>query len=278
MEKQRTIAQEVSLEGVGLHTGNMSRIIFKPAPVNSGIRFVRTDMAGKPAIAAKYTQVLGGLRGTTIGVGQAQVHTIEHVMAALSIYGIDNLDIDINNNEPPVMDGSARAFTDVLVSTGIREQDAARNCLTLKAPVSYESGITKLAAYPAESFSIECTIGYDHPLLREQHATFVLTPEVFRKEIASARTFCFDYEIEALKSNGLAKGGDFSNAIVVGLAGIHNPEKLRYPDEFVRHKILDLIGDLYLLGMPLKARIVAVKCGHNHNVNFVKELIKQKSM
>jgi len=274
MEKQKTIAKEVYLEGIGLHTGNTSRVTFKPAEAGSGIRFVRVDLPGRPVVPATYTHVLGALRGTTIGVDSARVHTVEHILAVLSVFGIDNLEIEITNNEPPVMDGSARAFAEAVAAAGMRELDEPRDYLTLAAPITYESGKTKMSAYPAGSFSIECTIGYDHPLLREQSASFNLSPDVFVREIAAARTFCFDYEIEALKAKGLAKGGDLTNAIVVGLSGIHNEEKLRFPDEFVRHKILDLIGDLYLLGKPLKARIVAVKCGHNHNINFVKELVK----
>lgn len=274
MEKQKTISREVSLEGIGLHTGNTSKIVFKPALPNSGIRFVRTDLPERPVIPATQEFVQGGLRGTTIGINSSRVHTIEHILAVCSSFGIDNMDIEITNNEPPVMDGSARAFAEVLTTAGLVEQDAERRYLTITSPVVYEAGKTRIAAYPADSFTIDCTIGFDHPLLKHQQTSFEVTREVFLKEIAAARTFCFDYEIEALQSKGLAKGGNLTNAIVLGLGGIHNPEKLRFPDEFVRHKMLDLIGDLYLAGMPIKGRIVADRCGHNHNVSFVKELIK----
>ena len=144
--------------------------------------------------------------------------------------------------------------------------------MTFKDTVHFKSKSAEYFAYPAEELSIECTVGYEHPLLKEQKITLKIDPETFLKEVSPARTFCFDYEIEALKSKGLAKGGSFENAIVVGLTGIHNSEPLRFQDEFVRHKLLDLLGDLYLLGKPLKARIVAVKCGHNHNIEFAKEL------
>lgn len=277
IEKQRTISKEASLEGIGLHTGNYSKITFKPAPVNYGIKFVRVDLADKPVITAGHQQLAAGtaVRGTTLGNEPAQVHTVEHILAVCSGLGIDNLEIDLTNNEPPVMDGSAKLFAESILNAGITEQDAPREILKIDKPVSYESGKTKISAVPADELIIDCTVDYDHPFLGSQNISFTIKPEVFLKEIASARTFCFDYEIEALKGNGLAKGGSFSNAIVVGINGIHNPDKtLRFSNEFVRHKALDLLGDLFLLGRQLKAHITAVRCGHNHNINFVKELLK----
>lgn len=224
-------------------------------------------------INASFTHVSGtAIRGTTIANGPGKVHTVEHLLAVCSGLCIDNLEIEINNNEPPIMDGSAKPFADVLLEAGIIEQNAERRYMTFKEPAHYKFGSAEYFAYPADELSIECTVGYEHPLLREQKISLIINSDNFLKEIAPARTFCFDYEIEALKSKGLAKGGDFSNAIVVGLNGIHNTDPLRFPDEFVRHKLLDLLGDLYLLGRPLKARIVAVKCGHNHNIEFAREL------
>lgn len=274
--QQRTIAKEVRLEGIGLHTGNSSVLVFKPAPENHGIKFMRTDLPGKPVIPASYEQVMGtAVRGTSIGTEPARVHTVEHLLASCAALGIDNLLIEISNNEPPIIDGSAEKFAQALLEAGAVEQKAVRSVYVLDTPVVYESGKTKLTAYPANHFSIECAIGYDHPFLKSQQGNFEISAESFMKELAPARTFCFDYEIEALKQNGLAKGGDFTNAIVVGLTGIRNPDgKLRFPDEFVRHKAMDLVGDLFLLGKQLRARIVAERCGHNHNVNFVKEIIK----
>lgn len=275
MERQKTIAKEVFLEGIGLHTGNLSKITFLPAPVNSGIKFVRRDLPDNPEIPANFKNVLSLVRGTTIGNGLTRVHTIEHILAVCSSLGIDNLEIHISNNEPPVLDGSAILFARSMLQGGLEEQNAPRNYFTLSKEIIYESGKTIISARPSDTFTIECVIGYDHPYLKHQEASFQITPGVFLKEIAPARTFCFDYEIEALKNKGLAKGGDLSNAIVVGINGIHNPDKtLRFKDEFVRHKILDLIGDLYLLGMPVKASVKAVRCGHNHNISFVKELAK----
>jgi len=276
MEKQTTISREVSLKGVGLHTGNLCTVTFKPAPADAGVKFTRTDKPSKPSIAANFKHVLGVTRGTVIGNSEFQVHTVEHILSTCMAMKIDNLEICLTNNEPPVLDGSAVEFAQKLKEAPIIEVDAPRRYVTLTEPVFLESGKTKLAAYPSDNLSVDCTIGYDHPFLTHQQASFEITPDIFLKEIAPCRTFCFDVEIEALHSKGLAKGGDFSNAIIVGLNGIHNPDKkLRFPDEFVRHKILDLLGDLFLIGRPLKARIVAERCGHANNVNFAR-LIEQK--
>lgn len=275
VEKQTTISREITLEGKGLHTGNKCKISFKPAPANHGVKFTRTDLKHCPSIEADFKHVLGVTRGTVIGNKDFQIHTIEHVLASCMGLRIDNMDISLTNNEPPVMDGSAKEFVDKLLHAGITELDANRKYITLDKPVAYESGKTKLHAEPCDDLIIDCTIGFDHPFLKHQQAEFNVTPDVFSKEISPARTFCFDYELEALMSKGLAKGGNLTNAIVIGHDGIHNPGKaLRFPDEFVRHKILDLIGDLFLIGHPLKARITAVRCGHSNNINFAKEISK----
>ena len=171
----------------------------------------------------------------------------------------------------PYWTGALKFSLNCFNSAGIKELNAKRTYMTLKGPVTYESGKTKITAVPADDLKIECSIAYDHPYLQDQSMTFVLSRDGFLNEIAPSRTFCFDYEIEALKNNGLGKGGDFSNALVVGIHGIRNPDnKLRFSDEFVRHKLLDFLGDLYLLQKPLKAHITAVRCGHNHNIKFVK--------
>ena len=269
---QTTIAKTVHIEGVGLHTGNMSKVTFKPADADTGIRFVRVDLKDRPVMTAGYKHVIGTpVRGTSIGSENSAVHTIEHIMATCLGLGIDNLEIEITNNEPPILDGSAKPFVELLLSAGLKELGVERQYLILKEPVVYESGKTKISAYPADELSVECFVSYDHPYLKEQKLVFTLSRDGFINDIAPSRTFCFDYEIEALKNKGLAKGGDFSNALVVGIQGLRNPDKhLRFNDEFVRHKILDFLGDIYLLQKPLKARIVASRCGHNHNINFVK--------
>ncbi|MDR2396069.1 MAG: UDP-3-O-acyl-N-acetylglucosamine deacetylase [Endomicrobium sp.] len=275
MTKQTTILKEISLEGIGLHTGNKSVVVFKPVTqADYGIRFIRVDLPNKPEIEANYENTATGLavRGTVIGKYGARVHTIEHIMSACAALSIDNLAIEINNNEPPILDGSSKIFTETLLNAGIKELDAQREFYTINEPVHFESGKTKISAYPSDHLEIDCTIGFDHPFLEHQNLSLRdLNKDNYLIDFASAKTFCFDYEIEALKKNGLALGGSMENAIVIGLSGIHNKEPLRYEDEFVRHKILDLIGDLYLVGKPIKAKIVAQKPGHKNNINFVKE-------
>ncbi|MFH1259237.1 MAG: bifunctional UDP-3-O-[3-hydroxymyristoyl] N-acetylglucosamine deacetylase/3-hydroxyacyl-ACP dehydratase [Elusimicrobiota bacterium] len=275
MDKQRTIEKEISYSGIGLHTGNTTTVSFKPAPANSGIKFVRSDLTGRPEIAANFSNVLGVVRGTSIGVGEVQIHTVEHLMAAVCGLGIDNLAIEVNANEPPVADGSSRPFIDILEKAGIIEQDAPRNYFAIESPLKYSVDNVEIIALPDDKFRISYIIEYNHPLVSVEFASFEITPEIFKKEISSARTYCFDYEIEMLKKKGLGKGGSLDNAIVIGEKNIHNKEALRYPNEFVRHKILDLIGDLYLLGCPLKGHIIAVRSGHGHNINFAKQLSRQ---
>jgi len=279
ISRQTTILKEVSVEGVGLHTGNKSIVIFKPAPTAGfGIRFIRTDLKDNPEIEAIWSNVASDLtiRGSVIEKNGVRVCTVEHVMFACFALGIDNLIIEINNNELPILDGSAKGFTDILLKSGIKEFNVTKECYFIKEPVYFESGKTKISAYPSDKLEIECSIGFDHPFLNFQYMHLKNTSKnFFLSDIAPAKTFCFDYEIEVLQKNRLALGGSMDNAIVVGFEGIHNKEPLRYKDEFVRHKILDLIGDMYLAGKALKAKIVADKPGHKNNINFVKEFLKK---
>lgn len=272
---QHTIAREASFEGIGLHTGNLTHLKFLPAPANSGVTFVRTDLRGHPRIPATVDRVIDVVRGTTIAEGNARVHTVEHILSALYGLGIDNLEIHVDANEPPVADGSSLPFAQVLQEAGLQAQDAPRKIFAPKATILYQAGQTLLQAEPADELTIDCTLIYTHPLLKDQHGVFSVNREQYLSEIARARTFCFDFEVEALKRNGLAKGGSLDNAVVVGMDKIHNKEKsLRFPDEFVRHKTLDLLGDMYLLGQFLQAKVTAVRLGHGHNIAFVKELKK----
>jgi UDP-3-O-acyl N-acetylglucosamine deacetylase len=278
MTKQTTILKEVSIEGIGLHSGNKSIVVFKPVPAGHGIKFVRTDLQNKPEIAALYSNVASGLtvRGSVIEKDGVRIHTIEHIMSACSALGIDNLIIEINNNEPPILDGSAKIIVELLLTNGLKELDYPKQYYVIKKPVHFESGKTKITAYPSNKLEIDCTIGFDHPFLKFQQMSFEnISKENYLNNIASAKTFCFDYEIESLQNNGLALGGSMDNAIVLGLNGIHNKKPLRYEDEFVRHKILDLIGDLYLAGKPIKAKIVAKKPGHQNNIAFLREFLKE---
>lgn len=275
MQKQKTIKTEVIYSGTGLHTGNLSTIKFIPAPVNAGVRFIRTDLPEKPGIPATIDYVIGVIRGTTLGLGAARIHTVEHVCSALMGLGIDNLTIEVDANEPPVADGSAQPFVETLLKAGLAEQDQPKKEWIISEPIIYRQNETEIKMTPSKDLIVHCQLLFDHPMIGKQEAVFTITPEIFIKEIASARTFCFDYEVEALKRKGLARGGSLDNAVVVGMDRIYNKEKsLRYPDEFVRHKILDFLGDLYLLGKNVRGKVDAVKIGHGHNINFVKELTK----
>jgi len=273
MEYQKTIGKEVTYKGVGLHTGNDTMVRFKPAPPNSGIKFVRVDLDSNPIINGNVKNVVDVVRGTTIGNGSAKIHTVEHLLAALYGLGIDNVIIEIDANEPPVGDGSSLPFVKTLERAGIVQQDEQKRYINITQPIHFSRDDVHIIAFPSNELKISCTIHYNHPILTAQYASYTINPDVFSKEIAPARTFCFDFEIETLKKKGLAKGGTLDNAIVIGETGIHN-KGLRFKDECVRHKILDLLGDLYLLGGPLKAHIVAVRCGHANNITFIKEIVK----
>lgn len=270
--KQRTIKKEVSYSGIGLHTGKRVKITFKPAPVDSGVRFVRVDLEEKPQIAAEVSKVIKASRETSIGEGEVKVQSIEHILAALAGLGIDNLEIEIDSDELPAADGSTLPFVQVLKEAGIVEQEKEKKYLELKEPVSYVKEDVYLVALPDEELKISYTIDFDHPVLKTQFASFVINEDTFVKEIAPARTFGFESEVRELREKGLIKGGSLDNAVIIGDKGILNKEPLRFPDEFVRHKILDLLGDLYLIGSSLKAHIIALKSGHGANVELVKKI------
>ena len=274
-QAQTTVAGEVALEGIGLHTGNMSRLTFRPAPANAGIRFFRTDLPGTPMIPARLGFVVATVRGTNIGLGDAKVHTVEHVLSALTGLGIDNCDILVTANEPPAMDGSALPFFRALLNTGIkRYPEEPKRHLQIAEEVVYEDRGSSYRAVPSDHFEIKATLLHDHPLVPSLTQEVRIEPDTYVSELASARTFCFEHEVAYLKSQGLAQGGSLENAIVIGKDKIHTtPEGLRFPDEFVRHKILDLIGDLTLIGRSLfKVRVEAVRPGHAHNIEFAKLL------
>ncbi len=275
---QRTIRGPVTIKGVGLHTGRKCKATFLPAEPNQGVKFVRTDLPGNPSFEARVDNVVDVVRGTTLGHGEARVYTIEHILSAMNGLGVDNMTIEMDDNEPPVLDGSAKGFIEALHSAGIVEQAAPKQFFTVSSPVEYASHQTVIRIEPSDRFEIECMVDYNHPMITNQRLTFRRGDD-YEKEIAPARTFCFDYEIEALRKNGLAKGGSLDNAIVVGPAGIYNQgDALRFPNEFVRHKILDLMGDLMLLGSPIQAKIVATRCGHGHNIKFLRQLIQEKKL
>jgi UDP-3-O-acyl N-acetylglucosamine deacetylase len=272
---QTTIKTEVELDGVGLHTGNKSKLVFRPAPANTGIRFFRSDLPGIPMIPARLGFVVTTVRGTNLGLGDAKVHTVEHVLSACTGLGIDNLDVLVSANEPPIMDGSALPFVEALLRAGLTDLDAPKRWLHLPHEITYEAKDgARYRAVPADKFEIVATLIHDHPMMPKMSLTMTVDRDSYLAEVARARTFCFEHEVEYLKSKGLAQGGSLDNAIVVGKDTFHtNSEGLRYADEFVRHKMLDLIGDLTLIGRPLfKMRIEAERLGHAHNVEFAKKL------
>ncbi len=281
-QKQKTIDKEASYAGIGLHTGSKCVLTFKPAPADHGVTFTRVDLPGKPVMKADHKHVTNVIRGTTLSAegdkaSDAKVHTVEHVLSALVCLGIDNMVIEVNANEPPVADGSSMPFIEVIQKAGVRELDAPRRFFQPDR-LEYTAGETGTGylVEPADDYAVDVTIDFKHPLIGLQNRAFKVDQETYVKEISRARTFCFDYEVEALKRQGLAKGGSLDNAVVVGSDRIHNKEKsLRFPDEFVRHKTLDLIGDLFLLGMPLRAKVTAKRVGHGYNVNLVKQLAAQ---
>lgn len=273
MEKQQTIAEEVSFSGIGLHTGSLTTVRFKPAPPGSGVTFRRVDLPGTPSIRADIDHVVDVSRGTTIGANGAKVHTVEHVLAAAIGLGIDNLAIELDANEIPNGDGSALPFMTVLKQAGIVEQDAQRKYIVIDRPVYYRQDDVTLSVLPADELRITMTISYDHVAIGTQYASFTITPDTFEKEIAPARTFCFLREVKMLQEQGLIKGGSLDSAVVIGDESILNDD-LRFPDEFVRHKLLDLLGDMYLLGRRIKGHVIGVKCGHQKNVMFSKQIKK----
>lgn len=272
-DKQKTIASEATLSGVGLHTGSLTTVTFKPAPPNSGIVFKRVDLPGQPCIPADVDHVVDVSRGTTIGIGDAHVHTVEHGLAAMAGLGVDNLMVELDAEEIPNGDGSALPVMNTLDKAGIVEQDADREYITVDRPVYYRQDDVTLSILPSDELRISMTIAYDHVCIGTQYASFVVNEESFRREIAPARTFCFLREVKMLQEKGLIRGGSLESAVVIGDDTILN-EELRFPDEFVRHKILDLLGDMYLLGKPVKGHIVGVKGGHEKNVLFSKQIKK----
>lgn len=270
--RQQTLAAEAEIEGIGLHTGSEARVRFRPAPAGTGIRFRRVDLEGEPEIPADLDHVASTDRGTSLKVGEAVVHTVEHVLAAVAASEIDNLWIDVSGPEVPVGDGSFRQFFDVLARAGIEAQNAEARVIALDRAVTTQikSGASYVAA-PAATFRISATIDFPHPVVGRQYASFEVTPEVFDKELAGARTFGFLKEAEALRSRGLALGASLENAIVLDDEGVASGE-LRYPDEFVRHKIGDLVGDLALLGARVRAHVVAERPSHEGNLALAREI------
>ncbi len=299
--KQRTVAAPVSMDGVGLHTGNVTSMTFHPAPENTGYRFVRTDLPGSPEVHAIVDNVVELARGTTIANGDAKVHTVEHVLAAMVGMGVDNCRIELTNNEPPVGDGSSLPYVEMIQRAGTTEQKADRNELVIEEPIRYidESRGTEIVALPNDKYRVTVMVDYKSPALGSQHTGLFDLASEFVTEFAPARTFCFLHEVETLFSEGLIQGGNLDNAIVIvdkeisdeelhatlsrmnihgnaviGTNGILNNKALRFKNEPARHKLLDLIGDFALIGAGIRAQVLAARPGHAANIEFARKVRK----
>ncbi|HET7232250.1 MAG TPA: bifunctional UDP-3-O-[3-hydroxymyristoyl] N-acetylglucosamine deacetylase/3-hydroxyacyl-ACP dehydratase [Longimicrobium sp.] len=272
--RQNTLAAPAELDGVGLHTGAPVMMRLLPAAVGTGVVFRRVDLEGKPEIPALVSQVSSTDRGTTLGQGEARVHTTEHLLAAVVARQIDNLIVELEGPEPPAMDGSSAAFDEALARAGVEEQDAPARFISVDETFSLTKGSAEYVVAPAQGYRVSTTIEFDHPAVGRQYGSFRVDDGSFAREMAPARTFCFEREVEELYSRGLAQGGTVQNAVVLGEnGGIVGGGELRFPDEFVRHKALDIVGDLALVGARLSAHIVAEKPGHLGNVALAKELV-----
>ncbi len=308
LEQQRTIKNEVAITGIGLHTGTTCTMTFKPAPENYGIRFVRTDLGGNPEIPALADHVVDVSRGTTLGIGEAKVYTVEHVLASVVGLQIDNIIIELDGIEPPIGDGSAMPYVTKLLEAGFVQQEAPKDYLIIDETVTFhdEERQVDIVALPLDSYRITVMVDYQNPALGSQHTGLFDLEKEFVSEFAPARTFCFLSEVEQLSDYGLIKGGDIDNAVVIvdktvvegeldqlrnklgienevtiGENGILNNKTLHFKNEPVRHKLLDLIGDLALIGVPIKAQVLAARPGHKANVEFAKmirKLYQQKKL
>ena len=273
---QQTINAPVSCSGVGVHSGKTVSLTIKPAPVNHGIRFVRRDLPGHPGVAAHFNNVVDTSLATVIGAEGCIVSTVEHLMAGLTGMSIDNAIVEVDAYELPIMDGSAGPFTQLIKSAGTLRQEGSKCYFKVNKPISLSENGKSVTVYPADEFRITCTIAYDHPLIGTQTCDFVIDRETFEQEICAARTFGFLHEVEMMKRYGLARGGSLDNAVVIDGNHVLNEGGLRYPDEFVRHKVLDCIGDFSLIGMPIMGHVVASKSGHAFNHAFLEKFFKEK--
>jgi UDP-3-O-[3-hydroxymyristoyl] N-acetylglucosamine deacetylase len=271
MRFQKTLRHEVSFEGIGLHTGQYAKVRLKPASRDTGIVFVRPER--QVAIKASIDAVTDTAFSTTIGLNGTKIRTVEHILAAIAGVGIDNLIIEVTGPEIPILDGSSIELTSLLMKGGIAKQSKNKSLLNITKPLVLTDGHAELAVLPYDGKRITYRIHFNHHLLGEQEFSIELTRENFLLEIAPARTFGFLKDVEHLKANGFAKGGSFDNAIVLGDDSILNSTGLRFKDEFVRHKILDLIGDLSLVGLPIYGHIIANKSGHTTHLKFLKKLL-----
>ena len=273
--KRRTINAKINYEGIGLHKGENIKMKLIPAESGTGIIFKRVDLEeGKNEIVMDVANTFDLTRGTNLQNDHgAKVHTIEHFLSALYIYGITDMHVELDGNELPIGDGSAKPFVELFAGKAVAlEEDAPEIVIT--EPVYISEGDKHIVALPYDGYKLTYTIRFEHTFLKSQHAEYEVDLETYSKEIAPARTFGFDYEVEYLKANNLALGGTLENAIVVKKDGVLNPGGLRFEDEFVRHKMLDIIGDLKVLNKNIRGHLIAVKAGHALDIAFAKKLIK----
>ena len=275
MPYQRTLKQEINFNGIGLHIGKRVNLTLKPAPPNTGIVFHRIDVPHSEPTRAILANVTDGKLATTVGNNGTGVNTIEHLLAALVGLGIDNVLIELDAPEIPILDGSAGPFVNLLRRARLKYQDVPKKFVVIKEPITVRCEDKYIEARPADRLILDCTIDFDHPVIGKQTFEWEFNYKGFVREICTARTFCFRKDIEELWANGFAKGGSLDNAVVVDEDGVMNKEGLRFPDEFVRHKILDLLGDFSLLGHPIIGHIKAYKSGHLLNHNFLRSLLNQ---
>jgi UDP-3-O-[3-hydroxymyristoyl] N-acetylglucosamine deacetylase len=273
---QQTLKQSLTFSGIGLHQGRPVQVTITPAGANYGLRFVRADLPGQPEIQAHYSKVVDTTRATTLGEGRATLATVEHLLAALRGAGVDNGRIAVDGPEVPIMDGSAAPFAQLLAATGFRTLAWPRSYLWVQRPVELRDGDQWMRVVPGEP-RITYSIDFSHPLIRRQRYTVPLKSRVFEQEIAPARTFGFLKEVQYLQTNGLALGGSLDNAVVLDDSGVLNPDGFRFPEECVRHKILDAMGDLALLGMPLFGRLEVSRGSHDFHLRFLQHLMKQEA-
>jgi UDP-3-O-[3-hydroxymyristoyl] N-acetylglucosamine deacetylase len=274
MDAQRTLRRPISCVGIGLHSGNKVTLSLKPAAPDHGIRFRRTDM-GHFEVPATVNHLAGIQLATGLSRDQVSVETVEHLLSALVSLGVDNVIVELNSPEVPIMDGSAAPFVYLIQEAGIKKQAKNRKYLKIVRPVALSRGDKRIAIYPSDHFKVTYSVSYDHPLLRHQSRTLRITEESFIEEIAPARTFTFLKDVEMLRQNGLALGGSLENAVVLGETGVLNA--LRFEDEFVRHKILDAVGDLGLVGYPVIGHLVAHRAGHALHTEFAAKVLEETS-
>ena len=275
MLNQQTLAGQASFSGIGLHSGNKVKMTFLPAPPNHGIRFRRVDLDGQPEVDASVDNISETNRSTTLSKGNVKLHTVEHVLAAFSGFGVDNAVVELDANEPPIADGSSDQFCQMIEEAGVVAQDEQREVYLLEAPIELQSGETHMMAFPHDRLKITCTSAGEDGRFTQLYS-IELNPKSWRDDISKARTFCYYEEIEHLYKNGMIKGGSLENAVVIRDDAVLTNEPLRYGNEFVRHKILDIIGDLALMGRPVGAHIIAVRPSHTANCEMARRILSQK--